>query len=833
MITSPQGFLAAVLLLAGGVPALAARLGGRLFTVLPPIVVAYLVAMALAVAGLWADSPEIKATRDRLIDTLLPTLVFLLVVPCDLRAVARVGPRLLTAFACATLSILAGFVVAWLVWRPWLPADGWQVLAAVAAGWVGGTANLVAVAGSLGASADALGLAVVTDTLCYSCWVLTLFSMAGLAGPFDRWSGGNAATDAAALERRSARGDGGGSAPFRPADLVVWLGLGLAVAAAAAAVAARLPSDGPLSASSWTILLATLAGAVAAQTPVRRLPGANELAAAVLGVVVVAMATQATLVGLRSAPAFIAAGFTVLACHAVGMAAAARLLRLDLASCSVASLANIGGVASAPLLAAVHAPPLAPAAVLLALLGYLVGMPAGLAVAAVLPRLGAGLALPAMLLAITLPFVAAPARADEAPERRSADYWVARCAAADRVLVDAAGVAAANARILAGEPSLRDLATLPDAMPREAVAALVADASRPPPGPLVRADGAAVTDADRAGWLASVALDRVPAETTPGFGLVVRRAAVRRLPTGDRVLADVAATDIDQLQETALFPGTPVAVIHRSADGRWAFVLAATYAGWVETDAIATGSRADVLGYAARASRVVTGSRVTTVFTPEARAVSQVVLDMGSALPEFADWPRHEPVNGQLPWAGHVVELPSRAADGSLVLRPALVPFAADTHQGPLPATRGHVIRQACKFLGDRYGWGHDHESRDCSGLVTDVYRSLGILLPRNTADQAVCPALDRTPLEPALGRAERLAAIARLSPGDLIYAPRHVMLVLGHDPDTWVIHATHGGQDGPLVNGIVIVPLAEVVADGGGPIVDVATVLVRVLPAR
>lgn len=447
-----------------------------------------------------------------------------------------------------------------------------------------------------------------------------------------------------------------------------------------------------------------------------------------------------------------------------------------------------------------------------------------------LPRLAAGLA---VLVWAGRAVDTAGARADEASDRRRAEYWVARCDDADRRLLDAAGVAAANARMLAREPSVRDLATLPDSLSRDVVAAAVADASRLPQGTLVHADGTAVTDADRAGWVAAVGLDHVPAEISPRFGLVVRRAAVRRLPTAGRVLADAAATDIDQLQETALFPGTPVAVIHRSADGRWAFVLAPAYAGWVAADRIATGARADVLGYAARAIRVVTGSRVATVFTPEAPAVSQLLLDMGSTVPELAEWPRHEPVNGQLPWAGHVVELPTRAADGSLLLRPALVPFAADTHRGPLPATRGHVIRQACKFQGDRYGWGHDHESRDCSGLVTDVYRSLGLILPRNTADQAVCPALDRTPLEPGLGRAERLAAIARLAAGDLIYAPRHVMIVLGHDPDAWVIHATHGGRSGPRVNGVVIMPLAEVCGDGGGPIVDAATVLVRVLPAR
>jgi uncharacterized membrane protein len=109
-----------------------------------------------------------------------------------------------------------------------------------------------------------------------------------------------------------------------------------------------------------------------------------------LAVVVVTMASAASLDGLTRAPAFVAAGATVLAIHAALMVAAARLFRLDLALCGIASLANVGGVGSAPVLAAAHAPALAPVGVLLGLLGYVVGTPVGLALAALLPRLGGG-----------------------------------------------------------------------------------------------------------------------------------------------------------------------------------------------------------------------------------------------------------------------------------------------------------------------------------------------------------------------------------------------------------------------------------------------------------
>jgi len=168
------------------------------------------------------------------------------------------------------------------------------------------------------------------------------------------------------------------------------------------------------------------------------------------------------------------------------------------------------------------------------------------------------------------------------------------------------------------------------------------------------------------------------------------------------------------------------------------------------------------------------------------------------------------------------------ASDAGIV--PALVPRSAGTRRGPVPATRANVLRQAFAFLGERYGWGHDFGARDCSGFVCDVYRSLGILLPRNTRDQAVSPALAATPIPGAMPRGDRAAAIRNLLPGDLVFTGRHVMMVVGHDGhDTWVIHDTHDGRvDGTSANGVVVQPFRSV---DDGRALDAVTAVVRVLP--
>jgi uncharacterized membrane protein len=385
MIESPAAFVALLLLLAGVFPAVAARFPARVFEVLPPIVLSYAASTALAMAGCWRSTPEIDAVRSAILTHLLPALVFLLLVRCDLRAVVALGPRILLAAFCSTVSILAGIVVAWMLWRWWLPADGWRVLASIGATWIGGTANLVAVSRAIAAEPDVVSLALLTDTICYTAWVLVLFASVPFARRFNQWAGATPADDVSGHAHPAAA-----TGRLVPGDVLVWLGIGLVVGTLAAAAAQRMPPVASFTPTSWTLILATVAGCAAALTPLARLPGSDSTASALLAVVIVAMASQANLAGLGRAPVFVAAGFTVLAFHTAAMVAAAKLLRLDLGLCSVASLANVGGVGSAPILAAAHSRALVPVGILLGLLGYVIGTAAGLGLAALLPALGTG-----------------------------------------------------------------------------------------------------------------------------------------------------------------------------------------------------------------------------------------------------------------------------------------------------------------------------------------------------------------------------------------------------------------------------------------------------------
>ena len=380
MIQSVWPYLALMLLCAGLFPALERRFGWRLFAITPPIVLTYLLVTALAVAGLWEVNAEIREAQSMLTGRLVPALVFLLMINCDLRAIFRLGPRVMAVFFCTTASLFLAFVTVGLVFRAWLPADAWQPLGALSGSWVGGTANMIAVKEAIGMSDSLLAMSLLTDALCYSAWVAILFSVASLAPAFNRFTRAQSSAELIVVESRTIE-------PTTPDGVLVWLGLALLAASASAWLAAYLPASSMLSATTWTILLATGFGLFAAHTPLARYPGATPISGALLIAVVAVLASQSNFEGIGDAPLYVLAGVTIISMHAALMVLAARAFRFDLYLCGIASLAHIGGVAAAPLLAASYSRALVPVGILLALLGYVIGTGVGLLVATVLSKI--------------------------------------------------------------------------------------------------------------------------------------------------------------------------------------------------------------------------------------------------------------------------------------------------------------------------------------------------------------------------------------------------------------------------------------------------------------
>lgn len=418
------------------------------------------------------------------------------------------------------------------------------------------------------------------------------------------------------------------------------------------------------------------------------------------------------------------------------------------------------------------------------------------------------------------------------PGHDAADLWLGRLPDAERVLLDAAAVASRNRQTLATEPAVFPLDRLPATLPGTEVRSWI-ETLGTLPDDRFDADGRRLGTRDRSRLQRQLALGRIPDGVTPAFALVTRRADLRALPTTMRLLNKPGDTDLDRLQESTLFPGDAVAVLHASRDGRWRFVASTLYRAWVQDDALARADRDTVLGFATRApALVVVGARARSVFDPALGTHRE--LEMGTRLPWRSDWPVDEPVSGQLPIVHHVVEWPARNAQGQLELVPVLFPRQEPLAPAPLALSRANVIRQGFRFLGERYGWGHGYAGRDCSGFVAEIFRSLGLVLPRNTGDQARSAALHRSVIPGEADRTARLALLRAARPGDLLYLPGHVMLLLGWVGDEpWVLHDTHvprvrdGGGLRPLpLNGVVVTPLSPLFGEDGIGLIDRLTVI-------
>lgn len=389
MIDTAWAYIAAIALCAGLFPFLEKRLSWRIFNVLPSIVLTYLFVTALSVLGFWTSSPDIVASQKLILAWFLPALMFLLLVSCDLKAILALGPRILAGFTCALLTIFIAIIAVYWIMQSFLPEDAWQTFASVGGGWIGGTANLVAVSQALQSSPNALSNALLIDALCYSAWVLVLFASVPLQHKFNQANKAVAMADQIAARHNVKPIEQSEQKPLDIGLALLWLGIALAVGFAANEIAAFMPKSEVMTASSWTLLLVTVFGLIASNTPIRKLSGSMTLASALLALVVATIASKANFSGISTAPLFLLCGMMILILHGFMMVLAARMFRFDLSLCGISSLACVGGVATTPLLAVAYAPVLAPVGVLLAMLGYALGTGGGLLLASIFRLMGA------------------------------------------------------------------------------------------------------------------------------------------------------------------------------------------------------------------------------------------------------------------------------------------------------------------------------------------------------------------------------------------------------------------------------------------------------------
>jgi uncharacterized membrane protein len=319
---------------------------------------------------------------------LLPATLVLLTLSIDLPATFRLGPKALVMFFAATLSVVIGGPVALLIWKTLAPQaiDGelWRGMTAIAGSWIGGAANQAAMKEVFQIDANVFGVMVAVDVLFAYLWMAVLLWMAAKHQSLDRRLNADTSAITALSERMEKLRLEHERIPSL-ADLMIMLalafgatGLSHALATPLAGAFAGQPWAERLSLASeffWIVVLATTFGLLLSFTRARQLEGAgaSRLGSAFLYVLIATVGMQMNIGAVFASPVLFGIGFTWMAFHAVVVLVVARLIKAPTFFLAVGSQANIGGAASAPVVAAAFHPSLAPVGVLLAVLGYALG----------------------------------------------------------------------------------------------------------------------------------------------------------------------------------------------------------------------------------------------------------------------------------------------------------------------------------------------------------------------------------------------------------------------------------------------------------------------------
>ncbi len=324
---------------------------------------------------------------------LLPATLVLLTLSIDLPGIMRLGPKALIMFATGTVSIVLGGPLAILVFSVVSPdtvggagPDAvWRGLATVAGSWIGGGANQAAMKEVFEVGDDMFSAMVAVDVLVASVWMAVLLFMAGESHRIDRRRG----ADTSALDDLTRRVSEFQERHARVAsmpELMAIIAVGFGVTGASHLVADWLapwiehsaPGLARLSLTSpffWLVVMATAGGLMLSFTRARELEGAgaSKVASVMLYVLVASIGMGMDIGAVVDRPGLFAVGALWMMIHAGVMLAVGKAIRAPTFYLAVGSQANVGGAASAPVVASAFHPTLAPVGVLLAVLGYAVG----------------------------------------------------------------------------------------------------------------------------------------------------------------------------------------------------------------------------------------------------------------------------------------------------------------------------------------------------------------------------------------------------------------------------------------------------------------------------
>jgi uncharacterized membrane protein len=324
---------------------------------------------------------------------LLPACLILLTLSVDLKEIARLGYKPVVMFLTGTVGIILGGPLAILlvsVFNPDLvggagPEAVWRGMTTVAGSWIGGGANQAAMYEVFSPTNTLFGIMITVDILVAEVWMAFLLIGIGKKDRIDRFFKADSSAVDHLQNKMEAYSKSIAKNPTTT-DLMVMLGIAFSATALAhfladgiaPAIQEHAPFLAKFSLTSkffWLIVFATTAGVILSFTKAREYEGAgaSKIGTVFIFILVATIGMKMDIRSLGDYPGLFMVGAIWMVIHVVLLVIVGKLIRAPYFFLAVGSKANIGGAASAPVLAAAFHPALAPVGVLLAVFGYVLG----------------------------------------------------------------------------------------------------------------------------------------------------------------------------------------------------------------------------------------------------------------------------------------------------------------------------------------------------------------------------------------------------------------------------------------------------------------------------
>lgn len=314
----------------------------------------------------------------------------------------------------------------------------------------------------------------------------------------------------------------------------------------------------------------------------------------------------------------------------------------------------------------------------------------------------------------------------------------------------------------------------------------------------------------------------IPDTVDVRFGYSIARSSLRMAPTNDFIGEDSTDRFYDVLVMSEFLPYQPLVVVHESADGEWYYVLFDRFGGWINKKYVAIcPDKEDWLKRREpKEFLVVTGREIRLQADQRNPQLSNQLIPMGTKLPLVRASKYPEFLNDRETTNCYVVKLPVRDSEGMITDKYSLISIKEDVNIGYLEYTRGNIVRQAFKLLGDRYGWAGLDNSNDCSGITGQIYRCFGAELPRTSSQIGNLNTKNSYDVSSS-SDSEKTALMEKLPIGSILFFKGHIMIYIGmEDGDPYCISATgtyyDDGMDINDTNSVIITNMARTYRSDG-----------------